>query len=221
MPTVRRLTGLASRRRSYARRPRRASRLPRRNRKPRCRSGATGAATPPLDHPRAGAVCVASASAPPAPTAPPPAPVISVDRRAKKTGQPKRGWWGKQLLGDKSCRPTMKSAWVERDAKAAVDHYGKAGVGADLALRIYSTRLLGRDAKTGAAWRRQHFGEDQGCATSPARNWRCCCVKGSGWDMGIDRARRLAGRAARAAAQACARARRCPTKTWPACSAPF
>ncbi len=47
----------------------------------------------------------------------------------------------------------MKSAWVERDARAAVDLYRKAGadtgrgadLGADLALRIYSTRLLGRD----------------------------------------------------------------------------
>ena len=41
----------------------------------------------------------------------------------------------------------MKSAWVEREAKAAVDRYGKAGVDADLALRVYSTRLLGRDRK--------------------------------------------------------------------------
>src|ERR1035437_7285792 len=45
----------------------------------------------------------------------------------------------------------MKSAWVERDAKQAFDRYGKAGVdadfGADLALRIYSTRLLGRDPR--------------------------------------------------------------------------
>ncbi len=39
----------------------------------------------------------------------------------------------------------MKSAWVERDAKAAVDLYGESGIDADLALRVYSTRLLGRD----------------------------------------------------------------------------
>ena len=38
----------------------------------------------------------------------------------------------------------MKSAWVERDAKAATDRYGKAGVPADLALRVYTTQLLGR-----------------------------------------------------------------------------
>ena len=41
----------------------------------------------------------------------------------------------------------MKSAWVERDAKAAVDGYAAAGVDAELALRVYSTRLIGRDAK--------------------------------------------------------------------------
>src|SRR5215831_6964601 len=39
----------------------------------------------------------------------------------------------------------MQSAWVERDAKAAIDHWGKVGVSADIALRVYSTRLLGRD----------------------------------------------------------------------------
>ena len=30
----------------------------------------------------------------------------------------------------------MKSAWVERDAKAAVDQYGKAGIAPELALRV-------------------------------------------------------------------------------------
>jgi hypothetical protein len=32
---------------------------------------------------------------------PPPAPVIS-STASEETGQPKRGWWGKRLLGDKS-----------------------------------------------------------------------------------------------------------------------
>jgi rhamnose utilization protein RhaD (predicted bifunctional aldolase and dehydrogenase)/NAD(P)-dependent dehydrogenase (short-subunit alcohol dehydrogenase family) len=41
----------------------------------------------------------------------------------------------------------MKSAWVERDAKAAIDLYGASGIDADLALRVYSTRLLGSDPK--------------------------------------------------------------------------
>ncbi len=41
----------------------------------------------------------------------------------------------------------MKSAWVERDAEAIVAHGAKSGVARDLALRIYTTRLLGRDPK--------------------------------------------------------------------------
>jgi len=41
----------------------------------------------------------------------------------------------------------MKSRWVDRDAKATVDRYAKAGVAPDLALRVYSTRLLGGDPK--------------------------------------------------------------------------
>jgi len=41
----------------------------------------------------------------------------------------------------------MKSGWVDRDAEAIVADGTKAGVDRDLALRIYTTRLLGRDPK--------------------------------------------------------------------------
>src|ERR1019366_4763755 len=41
----------------------------------------------------------------------------------------------------------MKSGWVDRDAEAMVAHGAKTGVERDLALRIYTTRLLGRDPK--------------------------------------------------------------------------
>jgi rhamnose utilization protein RhaD (predicted bifunctional aldolase and dehydrogenase)/NAD(P)-dependent dehydrogenase (short-subunit alcohol dehydrogenase family) len=41
----------------------------------------------------------------------------------------------------------MKSAWVDRDAEAIVAHRAKAGIARDLALRIYTTKLLGRDPK--------------------------------------------------------------------------
>jgi rhamnose utilization protein RhaD (predicted bifunctional aldolase and dehydrogenase)/NAD(P)-dependent dehydrogenase (short-subunit alcohol dehydrogenase family) len=41
----------------------------------------------------------------------------------------------------------MKSGWVERDAEALVAHGAKSGIERDLALRIYTTRLLGRDPK--------------------------------------------------------------------------
>jgi rhamnose utilization protein RhaD (predicted bifunctional aldolase and dehydrogenase)/NAD(P)-dependent dehydrogenase (short-subunit alcohol dehydrogenase family) len=41
----------------------------------------------------------------------------------------------------------VKSGWVERDAEAMVTHGAKAGIDRDLALRVYTTRLLGRDRK--------------------------------------------------------------------------
>ncbi|HXW49707.1 MAG TPA: bifunctional aldolase/short-chain dehydrogenase [Xanthobacteraceae bacterium] len=41
----------------------------------------------------------------------------------------------------------MKSGWVERDAEAIVAEGAKAGFDRDLALRIYTTRLLGSDPK--------------------------------------------------------------------------
>jgi rhamnose utilization protein RhaD (predicted bifunctional aldolase and dehydrogenase)/NAD(P)-dependent dehydrogenase (short-subunit alcohol dehydrogenase family) len=39
----------------------------------------------------------------------------------------------------------MQSGWIDRDAKAAVDRAAASGVSPDVALRIYTTRLLGRD----------------------------------------------------------------------------
>ena len=76
----------------------------------------------------------------------------------------------------------MKSAWVEREAKAAVDNYGKGGIGKDLALRVYTTRLLGRDPKLVL-----HGGGNTSVKTH-ARDLMgaevvVLCVKGSGWDM--------------------------------------
>ncbi len=77
----------------------------------------------------------------------------------------------------------MKSAWVEREAKAAVDHYGKAGIGADIALRIYTTRLLGRGPKLVL-----HGGGNTSVKTKVrdlmGEEVDVLCVKGSGWDMG-------------------------------------
>ena len=77
----------------------------------------------------------------------------------------------------------MKSAWVERDAKQAVDRYGKAGIAPDLALRIYSARLLGRDAKLVL-----HGGGNSSLKTKErdlaGAEVAVLRVKGSGWDMG-------------------------------------
>src|SRR4051812_18686004 len=78
----------------------------------------------------------------------------------------------------------MQSAWSERDAKAAIDHYGQSGIGPDLALRVYSTRLLGRDPKLvlhgGGNTSVKLTARDLTGAEVPALH-----IKGSGWDMGV------------------------------------
>jgi rhamnose utilization protein RhaD (predicted bifunctional aldolase and dehydrogenase)/NAD(P)-dependent dehydrogenase (short-subunit alcohol dehydrogenase family) len=76
----------------------------------------------------------------------------------------------------------MKSGWVERDAQEAVDRYAKAGINADLALRVYTTRLLGRDPKLVL-----HGGGNTSVKTTVrdllGEDAAVLCVKGSGWDM--------------------------------------
>ena len=76
----------------------------------------------------------------------------------------------------------MKSAWVDSDAKAALNHWAKSGISPDLALRVYSTRLLGREPKlvlhgggnTSVKLRCQDLLDDE---------VDVLCVKGSGSDM--------------------------------------
>jgi rhamnose utilization protein RhaD (predicted bifunctional aldolase and dehydrogenase)/NAD(P)-dependent dehydrogenase (short-subunit alcohol dehydrogenase family) len=78
----------------------------------------------------------------------------------------------------------MQSAWSERDAKAAIDHYGQSGIGPELALRVYSTRLLGRDPKLvlhgGGNTSVKLTARDLTGVDVPALH-----IKGSGWDMGV------------------------------------
>src|ERR1044071_9098222 len=76
----------------------------------------------------------------------------------------------------------MKSGWVERDAKDAVDRYAKAGISADVALCAYATRLLGRDPKLVL-----HGGGNTSVKTRVkdllGEDAEVICVKGTGWDM--------------------------------------
>ena len=78
----------------------------------------------------------------------------------------------------------MKSNWIDRDATAAVDHYGKAGIATDLALRVYSTRLLGGDPKLVL-----HGGGNTSVKTTArdltGEDAAVLHVKGSGWDMSV------------------------------------
>src|SRR5437660_3279080 len=76
----------------------------------------------------------------------------------------------------------MQSLWSEADAEAMVAHYRAAGITADVALRVYTSRLLGGDPRLVL-----HGGGNTSVKTvlpdllgEPAE---VLCVKGSGWDM--------------------------------------
>jgi rhamnose utilization protein RhaD (predicted bifunctional aldolase and dehydrogenase)/NAD(P)-dependent dehydrogenase (short-subunit alcohol dehydrogenase family) len=76
----------------------------------------------------------------------------------------------------------MRSLWSNRDAEAMVARYATAGVNRDLALRVYTSRLLGGDPSLVL-----HGGGNTSVKTEatdlvgePAE---VLCVKGSGWDM--------------------------------------
>jgi rhamnose utilization protein RhaD (predicted bifunctional aldolase and dehydrogenase)/NAD(P)-dependent dehydrogenase (short-subunit alcohol dehydrogenase family) len=76
----------------------------------------------------------------------------------------------------------MKSAWADSDAEAAVARYARDGVARDLALRVYTTRLLGQDPKLVL-----HGGGNTSVKTRMTdlngEEVHVLCVKGSGWDM--------------------------------------
>ena len=100
----------------------------------------------------------------------------------------------------------MKSGWVDSEAQAAIDRYARDGIGRDLALRVYTTRLIGRDPKLVL-----HGGGNTSVKTTLAdllgEEVAVLCVKGSGSDMAaiepaglpavrLDRLRKLRARAA-------------------------
>ena len=76
----------------------------------------------------------------------------------------------------------MKSAWADSDAQAAVARYARDGIARDLALRIYTTRLLGANPKLVL-----HGGGNTSVKTRMTdlngEEVDVLCVKGSGWDM--------------------------------------
>jgi rhamnose utilization protein RhaD (predicted bifunctional aldolase and dehydrogenase)/NAD(P)-dependent dehydrogenase (short-subunit alcohol dehydrogenase family) len=78
----------------------------------------------------------------------------------------------------------MKSAWNEHDARQAIARYAEDGTGRDLALRIYSTRLLGRDPALVL-----HGGGNTslkaGALDLTGAAIDALYVKGSGRDMGV------------------------------------
>jgi rhamnulose-1-phosphate aldolase/alcohol dehydrogenase len=76
----------------------------------------------------------------------------------------------------------MKSAWSDEDAAAYVARYATEGVNEDLALRVYTSRLLGRNALLVL-----HGGGNTSVKTTVTdllgEDIAVLCVKGSGWDM--------------------------------------
>src|SRR5256886_12965503 len=78
----------------------------------------------------------------------------------------------------------MKSGWVDSEAQAAIDRYAGEGIGRDLALRVYTTRLLGRDPKLVL-----HGGGNTSVKTTMpdllGEEVAVLCVKGSGADMAV------------------------------------
>ncbi|MCO5060273.1 MAG: class II aldolase/adducin family protein, partial [Rhizobiaceae bacterium] len=78
----------------------------------------------------------------------------------------------------------MKNLWNDADAEQLVKHYAESNVGRDLALRVYTTRLLGGDPRLVL-----HGGGNTSCKIAVTdllgESWDVLCVKGSGWDMAV------------------------------------
>ncbi len=106
----------------------------------------------------------------------------------------------------------MENLWSDDDAKAAIARHAAKGINEDLALRVYTTRLLGGEPRLVL-----HGGGNTSVKTRMAditgAQVDVLCVKGSGWDMGTIEAPGLP--AVRPGSlgelKGC---RRCPTRTW-------
>lgn len=77
----------------------------------------------------------------------------------------------------------MQSRWSDQEAESLVANYAGKGASRDLALRVYTTRLLGRDPRLVL-----HGGGNTSVKTRMTDllgdEVEVLCVKGSGWDMG-------------------------------------
>jgi rhamnulose-1-phosphate aldolase/alcohol dehydrogenase len=77
----------------------------------------------------------------------------------------------------------MKSIWSDADFNAIVGAYEKAGINRDVAIRTYTTRLLGSEPRLVL-----HGGGNTSVKTvlndHDGTPVEVLCVKGSGWDMG-------------------------------------
>jgi rhamnose utilization protein RhaD (predicted bifunctional aldolase and dehydrogenase)/NAD(P)-dependent dehydrogenase (short-subunit alcohol dehydrogenase family) len=78
----------------------------------------------------------------------------------------------------------MRNLWSDKDAGDAIKKYAAGGINEDIALRVYTTRLLGGDPRMA-----QHGGGNTSVKTTvrdaAGKDVEVLCVKGSGWDMGV------------------------------------
>ena len=76
----------------------------------------------------------------------------------------------------------MKGRWSDKDADALTRDYAARGVAEDVAIRVYSSRLLGRDGRLVL-----HGGGNTSVKTrmtdAVGEETDVLCVKGSGWDL--------------------------------------
>ena len=76
----------------------------------------------------------------------------------------------------------MRSLWSDVEAERTVERYAQQGIGSDLALRVYTSRLLGGEPKLVL-----HGGGNTSVKTIAKdlldEEVEVLCVKGSGWDM--------------------------------------
>jgi len=78
----------------------------------------------------------------------------------------------------------MQSKWSDAEAQDTIARYAPKGVNADLAVRTYTTRLLGSDPRMVL-----HGGGNTSVKTVMkdmlGEDVAVICIKGSGWDMGV------------------------------------
>ena len=78
----------------------------------------------------------------------------------------------------------MKNLWSDAEAKKIIELYAEKGFAEDVALRVYTTRLLGSVPSLVL-----HGGGNTSVKTVSSDivgdRWEVMCVKGSGWDMAV------------------------------------
>tara|TARA_B100000989_G_scaffold293580_1_gene271191 strand:+ start:212 stop:2248 length:2037 start_codon:yes stop_codon:yes gene_type:complete len=76
----------------------------------------------------------------------------------------------------------MKNNWSDKEESKYIMHYKKLGYNSDIAIRVYSTRLLGRNQELVI-----HGGGNTSVKTKvrdiDSKKCEVLCIKGSGWDM--------------------------------------